>query len=70
MQTYVVPPAGGAILDVVVEAEGAYPIVTHSLTDALRGAIAILVVKKDAQQLTLLPYVQPAEAVLHSRVTN
>ena len=70
VQTYVVPPAGGAILDVVVEAEGAYPIVTHSLTDALRGAIAILVVKEDAQQLTLLPYVQPAEAVLHSRVTN
>jgi len=70
VQTYLVPPAGGAILDVVVEAEGAYPIVTHSLTDALRGAIAILVVKKDAQQLTLLPYVQPAEPVLHSRVTN
>jgi len=58
VQTYVVGPAGGAIFDMVVEAEGAYPIVTHSLTDALRGAIAVLVVKKDAQTLPLMPYVE------------
>ncbi len=60
VQTYVVAPAGAAIMDVVVEAAGAYPIVTHSLTDALRGAIAVLVVKKDAQALSLMPYVEPA----------
>jgi nitrite reductase (NO-forming) len=69
IQTYLVPPAGGAILDVVVESEGAYPIVTHSLTDALRGAIAVLVVKKDAQKLALMPYVQPAEQ-MHVRATK
>jgi nitrite reductase (NO-forming) len=69
IQTYLVPPAGGAILDVVVESEGAYPIVTHSLTDALRGAIAVLVVKKDAHSLALLPYVQPAER-LDARATK
>jgi nitrite reductase (NO-forming) len=34
--------------------------VTHSLTDALRGAIAILEVKKDAQKLPLMPFVEPA----------
>jgi nitrite reductase (NO-forming) len=61
ISTYLVPPAGGAILDVVVELEGAYPIVTHSLTDAERGAIAVLLVKKDAQKLPLLPYVQPSQ---------
>jgi nitrite reductase (NO-forming) len=46
------PPAGGAILDVVLEkGEGVYPIVTHSLTDALRGAIAILKVSEDTEKL-------------------
>ncbi len=62
VQTFVIGPAGGAILDVVVEQEGIYPIVTHSLTDALRGAIALLEVKKDAQQLGLMPYVKPSES--------
>jgi nitrite reductase (NO-forming) len=60
VQTYVVGPAGAATLDMVVDREGVYPIVTHSLTDALRGAIAILEVKKDAQKLPLMPYVVPA----------
>ena len=59
VQTYMMPPAGGAILDIVLEkGEGVYPIVTHSLTDALRGAIAILKVSKDAQELPLLPFVE------------
>ena len=61
VQTFVIGPAGGAILDVVVEQEGVYPIVTHSLTDALRGAIALLEVKEDAKQLALMPYVQPSK---------
>jgi nitrite reductase (NO-forming) len=69
VQTYVVGPAGAAILDMVVDQEGFYPIVTHSLTDALRGAIAILEVKKDAQKLPLLPYVQPVEQT-PARATN
>jgi nitrite reductase (NO-forming) len=62
VQTYLVPPAGGAILDMVVEkGEGVIPIVTHSLTDALRGAIAILKVSKDAQTLPLMPFVSPGQ---------
>ena len=60
VQTYVVGPAGAATLDMVVEREGVYPIVTHSLTDALRGAIAILEVKKDAKPLPLMPFVEPS----------
>jgi nitrite reductase (NO-forming) len=60
VQTHTVGPAGAAILDIVLEkGEGVYPIVTHSLTDALRGAIAILKVSNDAQKLPLLPFVEP-----------
>lgn len=57
VQTFVIGPAGGAVLDVVVEQEGVYPVVTHSLTDALRGAIALLEVKPEAKALELMPYV-------------
>jgi nitrite reductase (NO-forming) len=41
--------------------DGVYPIVTHSLTDALRGAIALLKVDKDAKPLPLMPLVEPAK---------
>lgn len=59
VQTYMIPPAGAAILDIVLDkGEGVYPIVTHSLTDALRGAIAILKVSKEAQTLPLMPFVE------------
>jgi len=62
VQTYLIPPAGGAILDMVLEkGEGVIPIVTHSLTDALRGAIAIMKVSKDAQNLPLMPFVKPGQ---------
>ncbi|MFO0765274.1 MAG: multicopper oxidase domain-containing protein [Nitrospiraceae bacterium] len=58
VQTYMVPPAGAAIMDMVVDkGEGVVPIVTHSLTDALRGAIAILKVHKDATNLPLMPFI-------------
>jgi nitrite reductase (NO-forming) len=60
VQTVVVGPGDAHTVDVVVENEGAYPLVTHSLTDALRGAIAVLVVKKDAKKLPLMPFVVPA----------
>ena len=39
VQTYVVGPGSAATFDVVVESAGAYPLVTHSLTGALHGAI-------------------------------
>ena len=59
VQTQLVPPAGAAILDMVLEKqEGVYPIVTHSLTDALRGAIALLKVAPDAQTLPIMPFVE------------
>ncbi|MGH7231157.1 MAG: multicopper oxidase domain-containing protein [Nitrospiraceae bacterium] len=62
VQTHIVGPAGAAIMDMVVEkGEGVYPIVTHSLTDALRGAIAILKVSADAKRLPLLPFVEPGK---------
>jgi nitrite reductase (NO-forming) len=61
VQTFVIGPAGGAILDVVVDQEGVYPIVTHSLTDALRGSIALLEVKEDAKRLALMPFVQNSQ---------
>lgn len=56
VQTYVVGPGSAATFDVVVESPGAYPIVTHSLTGALRGAIAVLVAKPDAQSAPLMPH--------------
>ncbi len=62
VQTFMVPPAGAAILDMVLDkGEGVIPIVTHSLTDALRGAIAILKVHKDAKDLPLMPFMVPGK---------
>lgn len=55
VQTYVVGPGGGAAFDLVVESAGAYPLVTHSLTNALRGAIAVLVVSPEAKPAPLMP---------------
>lgn len=56
VQTYVVGPGSAATFDVVAESGGAYPLVTHSLTGALRGAIAVLVVSPDAKAAPLMPY--------------
>lgn len=55
VQTYVVGPGGAATFDMVVESAGAYPLVTHSLTGALRGAIAVLVASQDAKPASLMP---------------
>lgn len=57
VQTYVVGPGSAAVFDVVVESAGAYPLVTHSLTGALRGAIAVLVASPDAKAAPLMPMV-------------
>ncbi len=56
IQTHVVGPASAATFDLVVESPGAYPLVTHSLTGALRGAIAVLVVSPDAKPAPLMPH--------------
>jgi len=55
VQTYVVGPGSAATFDLVVESAGAYPLVTHSLTGALRGAIAVLVVSPEAKAAPLMP---------------
>lgn len=54
VQTYVVGPGSAATFDVVAESAGAYPMVTHSLTGALRGAIAVLAVSPDAKSTASL----------------
>ncbi len=56
VQTYVVGPGSAATFDVVVESAGAYPLVTHALTGALRGAIAVLVASPDAKAAPLMPH--------------
>lgn len=56
VQTYVVGPGSAATFDVVAESPGAYPLVTHSLTGALRGAIAVLLVSPDAKPAPLMPH--------------
>ena len=55
--SFVVGPGSAATFDVVVESPGAYPLVTHSLTGALRGAIAVLLASPDAKPTTLMPMV-------------
>jgi nitrite reductase (NO-forming) len=56
VQTYVVGPGSAATFDVIPESAGAYPVVTHSLTGALRGAIAVLVASPDAKPAPLMPH--------------
>lgn len=54
VQTWTIPPAGGAIFELTFPEEGSYPIVTHSLSDALSGAIGVIKVSKDADGKTEL----------------
>jgi nitrite reductase (NO-forming) len=42
MQTYTVPPGGGAMVELTIPNEGLYPIVSHSFADASKGAMAML----------------------------
>jgi nitrite reductase (NO-forming) len=55
VQTYVVGPGSAATFDLVSESPGVYPIVTHSLTAALRGAIAALTITPVAKDAPLMP---------------
>ena len=69
VQTYVVGPGSAATFDVVVESVGAYPLVTHSLTGALRGAIAVLVASPDAKPQPLMPMVPWKVSTPQSEIT-
>jgi nitrite reductase (NO-forming) len=56
VQTYTLPPGGGATFDLIIPEEGMYPMVTHSLQDALTGALGVIHVEKDeAQKTTAAP---------------
>ncbi|HKK05058.1 MAG TPA: multicopper oxidase domain-containing protein [Gammaproteobacteria bacterium] len=48
MQSYVVGPGDAAIFDLISPKEGANAIVSHSLKQALTGAIAVIMFSKDA----------------------
>ncbi|OQW34730.1 MAG: nitrite reductase [Nitrospira sp. SG-bin1] len=50
VQTYVVGPGSAATFDMIVDEPGAYPVVTHSLTSALRGAIAVVIANKEPKK--------------------
>ncbi|MGC4098716.1 MAG: hypothetical protein QM706_16505 [Nitrospira sp.] len=47
VQTYVVGPGSAATFDMIADEPGAYPVVTHSFTSALRGAIAVIVANQN-----------------------
>lgn len=47
VQTYVVGPGSAATFDLIADNPGAYPVVTHSLTSALRGAIAVVIANQN-----------------------
>jgi len=42
LQTYTVPPGGGAMAELRIERQGLYPFVTHAFADATKGAIGVL----------------------------
>ena len=44
-QTVTIPPGGGAVLEFSVPEAGTYPFVTHSFSDAMKGAIGVLKVE-------------------------
>jgi nitrite reductase (NO-forming) len=44
-QTVTVPPGGGAVMEFSVPEAGTYPFVTHSFSDAMKGAIGVLKVE-------------------------
>ncbi|BCA55054.1 putative Copper-containing nitrite reductase [Nitrospira sp. KM1] len=56
VQTYTLPPGGGATFDLIIPEEGMYPMVTHSLQDALTGALGVIhVAKEDSPKVGFEP---------------
>ena len=60
--------AKGEIANIVVKNKGIYPIVPHSLKNALRGAIALLNVSDEPKDLTLMPSIAPKPLEKTARV--
>ncbi|HEU0169534.1 MAG TPA: hypothetical protein VFS62_17310 [Chloroflexota bacterium] len=42
MQTYTIPPRGGAMVELIIPNEGWYPVVSRSIADASKGAMAMI----------------------------
>ena len=42
METYTIPPGGGAMVELTIPNEGWYPVVSHSIADASKGAMAMI----------------------------
>lgn len=55
VQTYTIPPGGGAVFELRIPKEGMYPIMSHSMEDAALGAHAMLQVTPQAIDLPLAP---------------
>ncbi|RRJ65483.1 nitrite reductase [Paenibacillus oralis] len=47
LQSVLLPASGGAVVEFTVTEEGDYPILTHQLNDAAKGAVAVLRVTSD-----------------------
>lgn len=48
VQTYSIPPGGGAMFEMTMPNAGTYPFVTHSFADASKGAIGVIQVGQPA----------------------
>jgi nitrite reductase (NO-forming) len=59
IQTYTLPPGGGATFDLVIPEEGMYPMVTHSLQDALTGALGLIHVSNEETPKTSFEALPP-----------
>ncbi|GCE29914.1 hypothetical protein KDA_53980 [Dictyobacter alpinus] len=45
-QTITIPPGGGSVVELTIPNAGSYPILTHSLADANKGALGLLTITK------------------------
>ena len=54
-QTVTIPPGGSYAVELRVEEEGFYPIVSHSFKDAMKGANGFLKITQDAKDQPLAP---------------
>jgi len=60
VQTYTLPPGGGASFDLIIPDEGMYPMVTHSLQHALTGALGVIKVSKEPAEKAANPATEEA----------
>lgn len=49
IQTWTIPPGGGATFDMVFPEAGTYPFVTHSIPDALHGGLGLIRVSEEVK---------------------